>query len=159
MKISAASVFVLLLVFFVGLFSGFASGEDKKGAPIYTNQDIEKYKKTSDANTPIAKADRTTDKKEKAQKIVEEREKEYWCKSATYHKRKIEKIKDDIAETEKEIPVENERPLSSKNKKAVQKRLNALNKNLKYAEKDLNGLEAEAHRKSIPPGWLRCQFE
>lgn len=144
---------ISILVFFS------AAGADKKEAPLYTNQDIEKYKKTSGANTPVAKADRTTEKKEKTQKTTEGREKEYWCKSAAYHKRKIEKIKDDIAEAEKEIPVENEQQLPSKKKKAVQKRLNTLNKNLRYAEKDFAEIEAEAHRKGIPPGWLRCQFE
>ena len=32
-------------------------------------------------------------------------------------------------------------------------------KQLRYAEKDLAEFEGEAHRKEVPPGWLRCQFE
>jgi hypothetical protein len=30
---------------------------------------------------------------------------------------------------------------------------------LKAEEQELNDLENEAHRKGVPPGWLRCQFD
>ncbi|MDP2753171.1 MAG: hypothetical protein Q8P40_02140, partial [Nitrospirota bacterium] len=105
------------------------------------------------------KMDKATEKSEKAQKIKEEQEKEYWCKKTIQYKNKIEKIKEEIAEAEKELSGENSMYLSYKEKKAIQKKIKSEKKKLKYAENDLAEFEDEAHRKGIPPGWLRCQFE
>lgn len=159
MKISSGSLFILLLVVSIGLFSGSAFGEDKKEAPLYTNQDIEKYKKPSDSKSRVVRTDKAEGKKEKSQKSKEELEKEYWCKTATSYKKKIEKIKDEIAEAEKELSGESSMSLSYKKKETIQNKITKSKKQLRYAEKDLNGLEDEAHRKEVPPGWLRCQFE
>ncbi|MBI5203406.1 MAG: hypothetical protein HZA11_00645 [Nitrospirae bacterium] len=159
MKISSGSLFILLLVVSVGLFSGSAFGEDKKEAPVYTNQDIEKYKRPSDSKTGVVKTDNAERKKEKSQKSKEEHEKEYWCKTASSYKKKIEKVKDDIAEAEKELSGESSMNVSYKKKKTIQNKITKSKKQLRYAEKDLGGLEDEAHRKEVPPGWLRCQFE
>lgn len=159
MKILSGSLFILLLVVSVGLFSGSAFGEDKKEAPVYTNQDIEKYKRPSDSKPGVVRTDKAERKKEKSQKSKEEHEKEYWCKTASSYKKKIEKIKDDIAEAEKELSGESSMSLSYKKKKTIQNKITKSKKQLRYAEKDLAGLEDEAHRKEVPPGWLRCQFE
>ncbi|MEK6582801.1 MAG: hypothetical protein AAB017_03910 [Nitrospirota bacterium] len=159
MKISSGSLFILLLVVSIGLFSGSAFGEDKKEAPLYTNQDIEKYKRPSDSKSQVVRADKTSEKSGKSQKLKEEHEKEYWCKTATSYKKKIEKIQDDIAEAEKELSGESSMSLSYKKKKAIQNKITKSKKQLRYAEKDLAEFEGEAHRKEVPPGWLRCQFE
>lgn len=131
----------------------------QKEPPVFTNQDIEKYKQPSDSKFHPVKTDRTAEKKAKAEKIKEEQEKESWCKKANSYKKKIDKIKDEITEAEKELSEEKGVDLSYKKKKEVQKRLHNARKHLKYAEKDLSELEDEAHRNGIPPGWLRCQFE
>ncbi len=159
MKISSGSLFILLLVVSVGLFSVSAFGEDKKEAPLYTNQDIEKYKRPSNSKTGVVRTDKTSEKSGKSQKLKEEHEKEYWCKTATSYKRKIEKVKDDIAEAEKELSGESSMHISYKKKKAIQNKITKSMKQLRYAEKDLAEFEGEAHRKEVPPGWLRCQFE
>ncbi len=159
---------VLLIMLCAELFMGTVMAKDK----VFTNQDIEKYKKPSDSEPQSTKIDRTIDKtserREKAEKIKEEREQEYWCKKATVYKRRIEKAQDKVEEAEKELSeLQNAEPLTSIQKKRatekkikeLQKKLERGRKQLKYAERDLSDLEEEAHRKRIPPGWLRCQFE
>lgn len=149
---------VLMMVSVIGLFPVNALGEDNTGqkeVPVFTNQDIEKYKKSSDSKPPVAKVDKTEEKRERSQEIKEEHEKEYWCKKATQYKRKIEKEQDEVSEIEKELSAD----IGHKKKTALEKKLKNSRKKLKYAEKDLAELEDEAHRGKIPPGWLRCQFE
>lgn len=140
----------------------------QKELPVFTNQDIEKYRNPSDTKKTATKTDRTSEKSEKSQKIKEEREQEYWCKKATQYNRKIEMLQDEVKEREKELsdlkdPLSQGTPGKKKsierNIKSTQKKLDGARKRLKYAEKDLAEIEDEAHRKDIPPGWLRCQFE
>ncbi|MCL4476034.1 MAG: hypothetical protein M1508_07400 [Nitrospirae bacterium] len=152
---------ILLIISVVLLFSVIAWGEDstvQKEVPVFTNQDVEKYKNPSDSGPRTVRTDRTAEIKEKAQKIKKEREKEYWCKKATQYRKKIEMANDDIAEAEKELSGESS-VLSYKKKRVAQDKLNKAKRRLKYAEKDLAEIEEEARRKEIPPGWLRCQFE
>jgi hypothetical protein len=150
---------LLLTLFAIGVFPVAVMAEDK----VFTNQDIEKYKKPSDSEPQSTKIDRTIDKtserREKAEKIKEEREREYWCKKATQYRRNIDKIKEEIAETEKALSGESGEKLFHKKKKGLKKKLQRDNKRLKYARQDLAEIEDEAHRNKIPPGWLRCQFE
>jgi septal ring factor EnvC (AmiA/AmiB activator) len=93
--------------------------------------------------------------------------KEYWCKKASVLQRAIDKARDNVRyEEEKLKRAKNSRPsMSYKQQKSYEARISELERkveraknSLNYAEKDLQDLENEAHRKSIPPGWLRCQF-
>jgi len=149
---------LLTIVCSVGFFPVNAACENtaQNETPVYTNQDIEKYKKPSDSESQSAKTDRTADRKQKAQAIEEGKEKEYWCKNASRYRKNIEKAQDDITDIENRLSKGN---LCIKSKKALAKSLEKARKKLKYAEGDFKDLEAEAHRKRIPPGWLRCQFE
>jgi len=122
----------------------------------FTNEDIEKYKNPPESKSPAAGKDRKTEKDERAQKISEEREKEHWCKKAAPYKRKVDDTREEIRETEKEL---SESTLSKKRHKTLEKKLALCRKKFRSAEQDLGDIEAEAHRKGIPPGWLRCQFE
>jgi hypothetical protein len=146
---------------FLLLFSVSARGEDgtvQKETPTFTNQDIEKYKKPSDSEPLPVKTDRTAENRGKLLKAKEQHEKEYWCKTATRHKKKIEKAQEDIAEAEKGLSGE-DGPLSYKKRSALQNRLKNAKRRLKYEEKELAEIEDEAYRKGVPPGWVRCQFE
>jgi uncharacterized protein (DUF3084 family) len=93
----------------------------------------------------------------------EKEDKEYWCKKAAQHRKKIEKAQEEIKEAEKKLSeTENiglQDAKKKKNHKQAQKNLDRAKKQLKDSEKELRELEDEAHRKGIPPGWLRCQFE
>ena len=141
------------------------NGEDKsaQGQPqLFTNQDIEKYKGPSDskttANKTVLREDMEEVRNDKNQSIREDQEKEYWCKKASAYKKKIKKADDDVKETEKEISQENNKSLHANKKTAqLEKRLEKASKKVEYAEADLGELEDEAHRKGVPPGWLRCQ--
>lgn len=129
---------------------------------IFTNQDIEKYKGLSDAKTTnsktVSREDMEKARNDKNQSAREDQEKEYWCKKASAYKKKIKKADDDVKETEQEISEEGYKgPQSSKKTAQLQKKLEKARKKLEYAEADLGELEDEAHRKGVPPGWLRCQ--
>ena len=129
---------------------------------LFTNQDIEKYKGPSEAKTTDTKISSRDDmekvRNDKNQSIREDQEKEYWCKKASAYKKKIKIADDDVKETEREISQENNKSLHAGKKTAqLQKKLEKARKKVEYAEADLGELEDEAHRKGVPPGWLRCQ--
>jgi len=156
----------LFSVFLINLMCiASVNGEDKssQGQPqLFTNQDIEKYKGPSEADSTdtktVSREDREEVLKDKNQSIREDQEKEYWCKKASAYKRKIKKADDDVKEAEKTISEQNSKGLHAGKKTAVlQKRLEKARQKVGYAEADLGELEDEAHRKGVPPGWLRCQ--
>jgi len=141
------------------------NGEEKSAQEqpqLFTNQDIEKYKVPSEAKTTdtktVLREDRGEVRDNKNQSISEDQEKEYWCKKASTYKKKIKKADDDVRETEKKIYEESSKSLhASKKNEQLQKRLEKAREKIKDAEADLGELEDEAHRKDVPPGWLRCQ--
>lgn len=130
----------------------------QNAVPYFSNQDIEQYKNPSD-NKP----NKTELKREKAKKTKEQEEKEYWCKKATEHRKKIEKAQADVKASEKKIAETEETDMQNikkkKGSKQAKKDLSRAKKQLKEAENNLGELEDKAHRKGIPPGWLRCQFD
>ena len=64
-----------------------------------------------------------------------------------------------MKEMEKKLSEEKSKSLrTSKKNTPLQKRLVKARKQVTAAEKDLDDLEHVAHRKGIPPGWLRCQI-
>lgn len=130
---------------------------------LFTNQDVEKHKSPSDAKTTNTKAVlkeyREDSRKSKNKRIMEEREMEFWCKKASAYKKKIKEADEDVKVIEKEISEEGSKSSRSSKKTALrQKKLEKATKRLKGAEADLGELEQEAHRKSVKPGWLRCQL-
>ncbi|BCB95220.1 hypothetical protein JZK55_01420 [Dissulfurispira thermophila] len=149
-------------------------------APYFSNEDIEKYKSHSDNKMSETKA-RTAgspesrrlsgmriETKEKAEKTRGHKEKEYWCKRATFYKNKIERAESEIAAAEGKLTELKEAALRETGKKRriieadikkIEKKLKEIKRKRKENEKDLNRLEDEAHRKNIPSGWLRCQFD
>lgn len=152
------SCFVMISTF--GLLPEAVFGENSAAvqvdAPYFSNKDVEQYKMPSDNKTTNAKMNKTGTNEEKAKEKKEQQDQEYWCKKATSYKRKVEKSQDEVSEIEKELSAED---LSRKKKVPLEKRLKKAQKQLTYTERDLADFEEEAHRKDIPPGWLRCQFE
>ena len=140
-----------IAIYAAGLGSCYAE-EDKAATKLetqsFTNRDLEKYSSTSDNRLVTSK---TTPKDEtpKTSGSREQKEKEYWCKRGGHYQKKIDMAKDDIKEIED----------SGGRTKAARKKLEASKKRLKAAERDLAEIGDEAHRKRVPPGWLRCQFE
>jgi hypothetical protein len=150
----------LIIISGLGLFPVTVSGDSgaaaQGDAPYFSDKDMEKYKMPSDNKSPDAKVNRTATKAVKTQERKEQQDREYWCRKATVLKRKIEKGQDDISETEKELSAQD---LKRKKRIALEKTLARSKKQVAYTEKDLADFDDEAHRKGIPPGWLRCQFE
>ena len=69
-------------------------------------------------------------------------------------------MNEEINEKERELAEENAAG-SARNKKTrtLNKALAKTRRRLKDAEGMLSDLADEAHRKGVPMGWLRCQFE
>ncbi|TAN42166.1 MAG: hypothetical protein EPN22_13165 [Nitrospirae bacterium] len=95
-------------------------------------------------------------------------DKEYWCKKGGGLRKQLDAAKADIEKRENRI----EELAESAGKETGSARKNLLNKTKKektelaairkkqrQAQAKLDDLEEKAHRKGVPPGWLRCQFE
>ena len=124
--------------------------------PYFTNKDIQQYKSPAESYPPVTERDRKAEKDDRSRKIKEDHEKDYWCKKAAPYRKKIDSTRDEIHATEIEL---SESSLTLKKKKALSRKLESSRRKLKSSERDLGGLEEEAYRKGISPGWLRCQFE
>lgn len=150
---------VVIVVLLAGLFSSDVYGEkdsSQQDVPYFSDKDVEQYKMPSDNKPPGTRVKDARTKEEKAAEKKEQREQEDWCKRATLLRKRIEKAQDAALEIEEELSAEK---LSRKKRIPLEKKLKRARKQVSYAEKDLTDLENEAHRKDIPPGWLRCQFE
>lgn len=133
------------------------------GPKVFTNEDIERYKMLSDAQSTGANTvfqdDREEGQKDKKRAALEEHEMEYWCKKASACSRKIEEQKETVKEIEDKIfQARTSSGLNRKKDASLQKSLARAKRGLRKAEGDLSDLQEEAHRKGVKPGWLRCQL-
>ena len=156
-------IFLIVLFSFLPAVSS-AGQTSEQGTPYFTNKDIEKYAEPADDRQPAVAAEkpRTTaaDAGETSRDKKEVKEKEHWCRRASSARKALGKKQDRIDETEREIAERTEGGSSGgKTVRSLQKRLEKAKREQRYAEKNLGEIEDEAHRKGIPPGWLRCQFE
>jgi|GEM_PF-1353792 len=160
--------FVFLFFTSVILVTAFMSSSsysaDSSEQPLsFSNKDLEPYENSADRKprepqSPVPKNSEV--KKTKAEDSREQKEKEYWCKKAAPQRKKIQQLNEEISEKERELAVENA-GTAVRNKKArtLDKALAKTRKRLKDAEGMFSDLADEAHRKGVPMGWLRCQFE
>jgi len=147
---------ILLNVFFFLSVMG-AESKPADDAPYFTNEDVKKYRQPADDGNSAVKHDKSGDKGETAKKGESQKEQEYWCKKATSYRRKIEKNQEEVLNKEKVLTDLKES--GGKKKKSAEEKLEKSRRQLKESERDLADLEDEAHRRAIPPGWLRCQFD
>ncbi len=151
----------LLLPVFLYLFTTLSSavviGNNEslhEEAPTFSNKDLEKYKNSPDNSSESGMdIDRKGEDIGRAEKR-EQREKEYWCKKASVYRKKIDKAEGEMKETEKDRGA-----AEGRHSKTAMKKLGRAKGQLRDAKIDLRELEDEAHRKGIPPGWLRCQSD
>jgi flagellar biosynthesis GTPase FlhF len=136
-----------------------ATGTAQEHPPAYSNRDIEKYKQPSDSRpVETKKSNSKEERKMDARTAKDNLERERWCKRTTAQKKKIEKTKYDVQTTEKALRREEERDFhGTKKSKQMRDRLDQQKRKLAAEEGELNDIENEARRKSVPPGWLRCQ--
>ncbi len=151
-------VTVLLVAGAYALFSPAASAEET--VPYFSNKDIEQYRKTPDADPGRTKNTPRDDRKKAAETAKDKKEQETWCKRANDRKKKIAKAQYDLSRAEKVLAAAKEKNAGSGKKSAKeQDRVDRAKQRLAEEEKELADLEQEAHRKNVPPGWLRCQFD
>lgn len=162
MRVCEAGVLWIFLVLLCSVVPAVASDGQthEQGTPYFTNKDIEKYGKPAGeppAEAIAAKPPRTADK---SRETAAEKEREYWCRKASSARKTVEKKQDTINEIEREIAERKEKGLvGGKTEKSLQKRLARAKREHGYAQQSLGEIADEAHRKGIPAGWLRCQFE
>jgi hypothetical protein len=160
--------FVFLFFASVILVTAFMSsssyGADSSEQPLsFSNKDLEHYENPADRSPrqPQSPEPKNSEgKKTKAEDSREQREKEYWCKKAAPQRKKIQHLHEEISEKERELAEENT-GVAVRNKKTrtLNKALAKARKRLEDAEGKFSDLADEAHRKGVPMGWLRCQFE
>jgi len=152
------------VVMFTAFMVSSSYGTDPSQQPLsFSNKDLEPYENSADHETRGSQSPELKNSeihKTKVGHAGEQKEKEYWCKRAAPQRKKIQRLNGEIDEKEQELTEENSRGFSQNKKtKALNKELAKIRKHLKEAEENLGDLESEAHRKGVPPGWLRCQLE
>ena len=161
--------FMMIIIIMVLLpFSTFADNGSDSGEPIiYSNSELEEYKKSSDnkrtVNTTVSqKRNKFKSSSAKKPKRDEEHLKKYWCSKGTQFRKKTDKARDEYAEAKNNFSDKETlyfyKKISLSRYNATKTKLEHSEKNLKEAEKNLNDIENEAHQDWIPPGRLRCQF-
>jgi hypothetical protein len=167
MSATAKLVIYLALIPMVCFPTAFAIGEVGSGqnvghdnSAIFINQG-----KEQPAGTPDASRGAGSLKPEDTEKIKEQQEREYWCKRAAYHRKRIDdaqyevdKESELLSELRDEVSMETGRDKKFNEKKInkTREKLASAQKLLKDRESDLTRLEDEALRKHIPSGWLQC---
>ena len=157
-------LFFATLILVIAFMSSSTCGADSSGRPLsFSNKDLEPYENPEggsprEPQSPEPKSSEI--RKTKAEDSKEQREKEYWCKKTAPQRKKIRQLNEEISEKERELAEENAGG-SARNKKTrtLNKALAKTRRRLKDAEGMLSDLADEAHRKGVPMGWLRCQFE
>jgi len=140
------------------LFAGAGFCEDKPLS--FSNDDIDKYRNSSDNRPQEQRRAAPSTKKDENTKAREKQEQDYWCKRASTAQRKIENADRDVREREDAISREESKNIrTSRKMSTLMSRLKKAKDHLSSTEKDLIDIENEAHRKGIRPGWLRCQFD
>ncbi len=146
------------------VFSFPAYGEET--STVFTNKDLKQYRKKPDT-TSYKIPKRTYQSSSPASSKRDHPKYDSWCSKGTKQRNKVDRAKTEVEEAAAaldDVKSETEGYRVYKGKSEKASRLNSAEKNLEKAkerlrdaEYALSDLEAEAHRKDIKPGWLRCQ--
>jgi chromosome segregation ATPase len=127
---------------------------------VFSNRDVERFKQPSDLRPVQPKKEVRDERKTDARMAKNTIERERWCKRATEQKNKIEKAQYEVQTAEKKLKHEEETNFhGGKKSTQLQDKLGVAKRKLASEEKELTDIESEAHRKGVPPGWLRCQAD
>jgi len=106
-----------LWLLIIGVFAVFPlTGSAEEKPPFFTNEDVNKYKKSSDAQPSVPKKDIKEEPKAAATMAKDKKEQESWCKQANDRRKKIEKAQYDVNKAEKNLLREKEKSSSSSKK-------------------------------------------
>ena len=126
---------------------------------VFTNEDLEKFNVAPITKTPPENSSSNTGEKEVQQN---KEDPQLWCNRSTELKNRISSAKAAYSEAVDEKAAADLAALNigaSAVREAAALKLSRAEAEVQAAESELRDLEDDAHRKDIPPGWLRCQFE
>ncbi|HSW63043.1 MAG TPA: hypothetical protein VLH56_07030 [Dissulfurispiraceae bacterium] len=130
----------------------------------YADSDLKKYRNPSDGTQGTVSVPK--EKSASGKNSADVKDKEYWCREGAKHAKIVEKAQSRVRASEAAVAKKREsadrKPGDKKAAKQLsdeQKRLAKDQKVLAAEEAELASLENRAHRKSIPPGWLKCNTE
>jgi hypothetical protein len=161
------NAYLLLAVLSLSLILCDASTAENKPR-IFTNEDLSK-RGTPNVSEPAAGQTHTrsaANNKNTYTKASSDKGKERWCKKGRLYQNRVDEAKAYLNEAVRKYAEAKEKAAarSPKKKRKLQKAevsdsgVRKARLKLERAEKRLLDIEQEAHRKNIPPGWLRCQF-
>jgi hypothetical protein len=157
-----SSAFKYLLCLF--LFAGLMTAEASEQSQSFKDGDLAKYRNPSDRteNDLAAEKGKTTD----IRRSVTAKEKDYWCKEGMKRAKSVEKAQARVNSSAADVKKwEDAADRHHGDRKAAKRLRNARKKMAKdqkalaKEEAELSGFENRAHRKNIPPGWLKCNTE
>jgi len=148
------------LLFVTFIIGSQVSADDSK---VYTNKDLKSYERQ------YALEKKTTmknEQREKRRKISRQHrhvdEQEYWCERGMAAQEKVERAKEKLAKVEEHYSEKRfkqfQKGKSGSKVATSEDKLEKAKEDLQSAERVYRKIDDEAHRKGIPPGWLRCQF-
>jgi hypothetical protein len=144
-----------------------ASSFADNNPPVLSNDDLIKYKKTSDnapSSQPMSLPQEPYVRKDDR---ADQAAYESWCDAGSKYRTRVERTKKEVEKAEEKLKIEkHEYEIFKVNKGklgkpsgylSAERNLENAKMRLVNAEADLSELESQAHRKGIKPGWLRCQ--
>ncbi len=153
-RVSALNIF-LFIVFVIS--SQVLAGDSR----VFTNEDVETYEKLHHSDDESLKKSKKG-KKHREDSGQQSNKREYWCKRGTAVQEKVERAREKVAKAEEYCAEMRSkkfwRKASDRSVENADLKLEKAKEQLRSAERSYRAIDDEAHRKGIPPGWLRCQF-
>ena len=147
------------------LFISFALNPQVRAgdSQVYTNEDLEPYVRQYESEDKFTRPSEKDGKHGKASgRVRHVDQQEYWCKRGTAAQEKVDRAKEKVVKAEEYCAEMRSKKFwrgGSQGKVAASERkLEKAKEDLRSAEQSYRKTDDEAHRKGIPPGWLRCQF-
>ena len=159
-RVDKYSFFFSALIFIFLLIGSWASGDETR---VYTNEDLGPYESQYESEKKITAQGKHREKHRKtAGRHRHVDEQEYWCKRGTDAQEKVDRAKEKLAKVEEYSSEKRfkqfQRGKSGRTGTTPEQKLEKAKDDLQQAERTYRKIDDEAHRKGIPPGWLRCQF-
>lgn len=152
---------------FLFIFFAISSKVSAGDPQLYTNEDLERYERQYQSEKEFTAQSKKDGKLRKASgRVRHVDQQEYWCKRGTAAQEKLDQAKEKVVKAEEycaEMRSKTfwrrgaQRKVAASERK-LEKALEKAKENLQAAERTYRKTDDEAHRKGIPPGWLRCQF-
>ena len=154
-------MFVIVPVIIGGILCYSIAFAEHTGPGKYNNEDLEKFgtpNKNAEETVPNVSGKISNEKKSEEGETLD---KDYWCRQGTAISNTISYVKIEIDEIINRYPDMKGKDINKIELPDLymQERLNERRLKLREAEGALSDFEDSAHRKGVPLGWIRCNFE